>query len=80
MKVQSLEELKRLATEPTEFAIVLQGGLVARKLICYDPEADTFWVDDYVTGHGTEYSEEDLAKNTNILRAIKAGAFRIVQD
>ncbi len=76
IKVETVKHLKVLAANETkEFAIALQGGLIARKLVQYNTEDNIFYVDDLVTGCDEEYTEEELAKETNIVNAIKSGAF-----
>jgi len=74
-QIRSIEELKVLTFKaPREVVIALEGGGLARKAVSYDSDTDSFWVDDYVTGYQGEYTLDELRSDTNILRAIEAGA------
>ena len=79
-KIRSVEELKALSSNvPREVVIILKGGILARKAVSYDPETELFWVDDYVTGQQSEYTLDELRSDTNILRAMDAGALYLDQ-
>lgn len=40
----SLDELKKEAKEASEFLIQLRGGVVSRKVIQWDEDANKFWI------------------------------------
>ncbi|MBW1930267.1 MAG: hypothetical protein JRJ13_14085 [Deltaproteobacteria bacterium] len=55
-------------------SLSLEGGGLARKAVSYDPKTALFWVDEYVTGYQDEYTLDELRSDTNILKAMEAGA------
>ena len=81
LKIERLRDLKLAASDETQdFAIVLNGGLLACKRIFYDDCSDLFWVWDLVTDTEGEYAPDELNEKTNIVKAILQGAFFLETD
>jgi len=81
IKIERLQNVKLAASDETQdFAIILKGGLLARKRIFYDDCSDLFWVWDLVTDTEGKYTPDELKKDTNIVKAIRQGAFFLETD
>ena len=81
LKIERLRDLKLAASdEIQEFVIILKGGLPDRKRIFYDDCSDLFCVLDLVTDTEAEYTPDELSENTNIIKAIRTGAFFLETD
>ena len=81
LKIERLQDLKLVASDETqEFAIILKGGLPVRKRIFYDDCSDLFCVWDLVTDTEAEYTLDELNEDTNIVKAIRQGAFFLETD
>jgi len=79
-KITSIDELKKLAIDEQgslECFILLNGGVISRKLIDYDEDKKTFWILNMVDDTKQRLTEEELndEKRTNIGKAIKLGSF-----
>ena len=81
VKIERLQDLKLAASDKTqEFAIVLNGGLLSCKRIFYDDCSDLFRVWALVTDTEGEYTPDELNEDTNIVKAIRQGAFFLETD
>lgn len=76
IKINSIDELKRLAEYGLECFIVLcGGGLRSSKRITYFPQDGSWDVFHSVAGDWEEYaSDKELEDETNIISAIESGA------
>lgn len=76
IKINSIDELKRLAEYSLECFIVLcGGGLRSSKRINYFPQDGSWDVFHSIDGSWMEYgSDEELEEETNIIDAIENGA------
>lgn len=79
-KITSIDELKKLAIEEQgslECFILLNGGVISRKLIDYDEDKETFWILNMVDDTKQRLTEDELndERRTNIGKAIKLGSF-----
>lgn len=74
VKITSLEELKELAVPDAEFFIMLNFGLRSSKRIEYDDEKDSWWVYNDIDDTEMTLTTEELAKETNIIKALEMGA------
>jgi len=81
LKIERLQDLKLAASDETQdFAIILKGGLLARKRIFYDDCSDLFRVWDLVTDTEGEYTPDELNEDTNIVKAIRQEVFFLETD
>ena len=76
-KVSSVEELKEMATVEggALFYIVLKYGLKSTKRIEWDPESKSFCILNQIDDTHEDLTEQELATETNIVKAIERGAF-----
>lgn len=76
-RVTSVEELKRLANVEggVEFFILLNGNVKSVKRIEWDEPSRSFCILNQVDDTHQDLSEQELATETNIAKAIKQGAF-----
>ena len=75
-RIENIEQLKSLtAEEPKEFMLMLRHGVHTRKIISYDFDSDMFHLDDMCSGYAEDYTEKQLAEETNIVQGIEHGAF-----
>lgn len=75
--VKSVEELKKLASveDGAEFFILLNFGLKSGKRIEWDEPSKSFCILNAIDDTHQDLTEEELATKTNIVKAIKKGAF-----
>lgn len=77
-KINSIEELKQLASNKTvEGFILLNYNLKSSKSISYDVEKKLFHVFNYIDDTENDLTEEELKTESNIAEAIEKGAFFI---
>lgn len=76
VKVESVQQLKELSIESTEFFINL-GGIRSSKLIRYDEGEKQFYIFNYIDDTDNTLTEEQLmnTSETNIGEAITNGNF-----
>jgi hypothetical protein len=76
-KVTSVEELKRLANveDGVEFFILLNGGLKSVKRIEWDEPSKSFCILNQIDDTHQDLTKQELATETNIVKAIERGAF-----
>lgn len=77
VKVSSVEELKRLAAveDGKEFFILLNGNVRSVKRIEWDPQSQSFCVLNQIDDTHQDLTEQELASETNIVKAMLKGAF-----
>jgi len=81
LKIETIEELKFVCNDDSQdFFILLNNNLIARKRVFYDDVSNLFFVEDMVTGTEQEYTQQQLKKKTNIVKAIKKGSFYLETD
>ncbi len=81
LKIETIEELKFACNDvPQDFFILLNNNLIARKRVFYDDVSNLFFVEDMVTGTEQEYTQQQLKKETNIVKAIEKGSFYLETD
>lgn len=68
--IESVEQLKQLATDRCECFIALNGGLRSSKTIDWDPDEKTFWVLNEIDDSEQELTEDQLYTESNIGEAI----------
>ena len=75
--VKSVEELKKLAKveDGVEFFILLRYGIRSSKRIEWDEPSQSFCILNEIDGTHLDLTEEELATETNIIKAIEKGAF-----
>jgi hypothetical protein len=78
-RVTSVEELKRLAKveDGVEFFILLNGGLKSVKRIEWDEPSKSFCILNRIDDTHQDLTEQELATETHIVKAIERGAFFI---
>lgn len=70
-RIESLEELKKITSNhPTELFIMLNYGLRSSKQVEYNPENKRWYIYNYIDDTEQELSEDLLAEDTNIIKAI----------
>jgi len=76
-KINSIEELKTMASLDggLDCFILLKSGVRSSKHISYDINPDEFWIDNFIDGSFQKLEENELETKTNIIEAIKKGAF-----
>lgn len=76
-RVTSVEELKRLATVEggVLFYILLNGGLKSVKRIEWDEPGKSFCILNEIDDTHQDLTEQELATETNIVKAIERNAF-----
>ena len=79
MKVNSIEHLKQLASgeDGEGFFIRLNGGLKSSKRICWDEESKSWCITNFIDDSHIDIDENQLAEQTNIVKAIEKGAFYV---
>ena len=79
MKVESVEHLKQLASgeDGEGFFILLNGGLKSSKRICWDEESKSWCITNFIDDSHIDINENELAEQTNIVKAIEKGAFYV---
>ena len=75
--VKSVEELKKLSNVEggEEFFILLNHGLKSSKRIKWDEPSKSFCIINEIDDTHEDVTEQGLATNTNIVKAIEKGAF-----
>lgn len=73
-QIKSLEELKQLAIHNHNFVIRLNKNLTSSKWIEYHEQEKKFYVYNYIDDTSAKYTEKQLAKQTNIVKAINIGS------
>lgn len=75
--MDSVEELKKLAAVEggVEFFILLNGNVKSVKCIEWDVPSQSFCILNAIDSTHQDLTEQELATETNIVKAIKKGAF-----
>lgn len=75
--IKSVAELKKLASveDGAEFFILLNYGLRSSKRIAWNEPSKSFCILNEIDDTHQDLTEEELATETNIVKAIEKGAF-----
>lgn len=74
-KIRSIEELKKESVGGAEFFTLLNGGIRSSKRIEWDEPSKSFCILNEIDDTHQDLTEQELATETNIVKAIEKGAF-----